>query len=530
MARFSPSRLRRSVGNTQAERRKRKSTKSSWEPWHILPGPQQQAAECEAFELLFGGRAGGGKSGLLLALPVLQHQNSIIFRRVYPNLKEMELKSEEMLEGSGASYNGMKKLWRGIPGNRTLEFGAVQYTETVSNYRGRAHDLKGFDELTEFTEYQFEFLTGWTRTHIKGQRCRVIATCNPPSDREGIWVKRRWAPWIDPRYPYEKARPGEVRWFARVPSLILGQALTVGEIASYLPEGARFLRKVPHSSQFEFETSPEPFIFHVTEIEGHEPEEIEPVSRSFIPATLADNPFIDASYKRTLMALPEPLRSQLLYGDFSIDIGTAASEWQLIPLAWVREAQARWTMNPPTTQHALGVDVARGGEDNTVLCSRHYTWIDKLMIHPGGSVPSSADSARHAASAAFSKNVPINVDTVGVGAGVYDFLIEWGYNGYSCNGGGAATRRDRKGVLEFSNLRSQWAWNLREIFDPANGFFPAIPPDDEQLEEELTIPQWRRQGGRIIVESREELMDAERLGRSPDRLSALMYAFSDFVD
>jgi hypothetical protein len=513
-------------GSIEAVRKQQRSAiqKDDWKPWNILPGPQTQAAETEAFETLFGGRAGGGKSGLLLALATLQHRNSIIFRRVYPNLKEMIQKSEEMLEGSGASYNGTDKLWRGMPGDRTLEFGAVQYTASVSNYRGRPHDFKAFDEITEFTEYQLEFISGWTRTHIRGQRCRVICTCNPPTEREGTWVKARWAPWIDPSYKGIKAEPGELRWFARVPSIIDGQALTIDEVLPTLPPGSLVLRKIPHADQYEIECPPGPFTFD----NGSEIEDVEPISRTFIPATLADNPFIDASYKRTLMALPEPLRSQLLYGDFSIDVEGNASEWQLIPLKWVRLAQERWTPHPPCHQSALGVDVARGGADNTAIVSRHHTWFGRIQIHPGGSVPSSADSAAHAQQAVLTNDIPIYVDTVGVGAGTYDFLIEWGMNAYSCIAGGKATRLDRNEVLSFVNLRSQWAWNLREIFDPDNSYFPSIPPDDKELEEELIMPQWRSRGGKIWVEGREELMKPDRLGRSPDRLSSMLLAASDF--
>jgi hypothetical protein len=255
-----------------------------------------------------------------------------------------------------------------------------------------------------------------------------------------------------------------------VPSIVNGHALNKDEVMPLLPEGSLILRKVPHSSQYEVECpGPEPFFFSPP-VEDYEPELMEPVSRTFIPARLANNKYIDANYKRTLMALPEPLRSQVLYGDFSLDLDGAADEWQIIPMKWVRMAQERWTTHPPCHQSAIGVDVARGGEDNTAIASRHHTWLAQIKVIPGGAVPSSADSASHARMAVGTNDTPIYVDTVGVGAGTYDFLCEWGMNAYSCMAGARPTRKDRKGVLEFSNLRSQWAWNLREIFDPDNGF------------------------------------------------------------
>jgi len=73
---------------------------------------------------------------------------------------------------------------------------------------------------------------------------------------------------------------------------------------------------------------------------------IRPKSRTFIPARLLDNPYLTTTgYGDTLQALPEPLRSHVLYGDFSI--GRQDEAWQVIPTAWIRAAQDRWTPKPP---------------------------------------------------------------------------------------------------------------------------------------------------------------------------------------
>jgi hypothetical protein len=45
-----------------------------------LPGPQTEAYLSQADILLYGGQAGGGKTGLLVGL-AQEHENSIIFRR-----------------------------------------------------------------------------------------------------------------------------------------------------------------------------------------------------------------------------------------------------------------------------------------------------------------------------------------------------------------------------------------------------------------------------------------------------------------
>lgn len=53
-----------------------------------LPGPQQQAFESKAFEILYGGAAGSGKSFLLLGKARLQHQSVLLLRRTFGQLED----------------------------------------------------------------------------------------------------------------------------------------------------------------------------------------------------------------------------------------------------------------------------------------------------------------------------------------------------------------------------------------------------------------------------------------------------------
>jgi len=48
---------------------------------------------------------------------------------------------------------------------------------------------------------------------------------------------------------------------------------------------------------------------------------------------------VPAGYVTTLQGLPEPMRSQLLYGDFSV--GREDDAWQVIPTAWIKAAMDR---------------------------------------------------------------------------------------------------------------------------------------------------------------------------------------------
>jgi hypothetical protein len=451
--------------------------------WYPLRGPQLEAFLTKADELFYGGAAGGGKTDLLLGLALRAHTRSIIFRREYPQLKAIIDRSRELI-GDAGRYNGQDNVWRFDDG-RILEFGAVQYDTDVRKYQGRPHDLKAFDELPNFTEFQYRFLIGWTRTTVPGQRTRVVSAGNPPTNAEGEWVIRRWGAWLDPQH-HNPARPGELRWYATVD----GEEV---ERADNLP--------------FSFKG-----------------EEIRPKSRTFVPARLADNPFLMATdYGAQLQAMPEPLRSQLLYGDFTA--GTEDDPWQVIPTDWIRQAQARWTPERPALpMTAIGVDVARGGSDKTVLAPRYGHWFGPLQRHPGQSTPSGQAVAGLVieAIAGEGSDVAIHVDVIGVGASSYDILAESGdLRVIAVNFAEGSQATDRSGRLKMANRRAEAWWRMRESLDPVRGDGIALPPDTELLSD-LCAPRWSVRTSGILVESKEDIK--KRLGRSPDCGDAVVMA------
>lgn len=446
--------------------------------WRPLPGPQSDAYYCQADELFYGGAAGGGKSDLLIGLALTAHRKSIIFRREFTQLKDIVERSREIV-GNRGRFNGQENIWRLFDG-RVLEFGAVQHAGDESKYQGRAHDAKLFDELPNFLESQYRFLTGWNRTTIPGQRSRIVGAGNPPTSTDGEWVIRRWGPWIDPQYP-NPAKYGELRWFA----VIDGQD---------------------------------------TEVEGpavivHKGEEIRPKSRTFIPAKLKDNPYLlNTNYMATVQALPEPLRSQMLNGDFRA--GMEDDPWQVIPTDWVLMAQERWKQRLATVSlTAMGVDVARGGKDKTVIAKRYGNWFAELEKHPGKSTPD-GQAVAGLVMAAIEGRPEINVDVIGVGSSVYDQLkaID-GVNGVNFAERSNAT--DKSGRLQFANVRAQAYWQFREALDPKTGDDVALPPDPE-LRADLCCAKWSVTMRGVQVESKDDIV--KRLGRSPDCADAVVLA------
>ncbi|WP_292796539.1 hypothetical protein [Nostoc sp. NMS7] len=394
-----------------------------------------------------------------------------------------------------ARYNSNDKIWRGIPGDRTLEFGAVQRENDVEAYRGVEHDLKAFDELGEFTKKQYEFLITWNRSSDPEARCRVVATCNPPSSEESMWIKEYWGAWLNPEHP-NPALPGEIRWYAMV-----------DDVETEVPNGEAF---------------------------EHNGEMLEPRSRTFIPSRLEDNAYLrNSNYRGVLQRLPEPLRSQLLRGDFTT-VAKQDDPWQVIPSVWVNLAIKRWTPVPNAPQSHLGVDVARGGKAESIIVSRHHYWIAPIIAFPGTETPDGDSLADQIAIVRKSAKVEIRVDTIGVGYAVVDALNRRGAKlVFGLNGGGATEVFDKSGLLQFFNLRSRWWWHLRELLDPANGYNVALP-NDPKLIADLTTPRWYRTGsrnkfGEIRIEAKEDIM--KRLGgRSCDRGDALAYSFAEDVD
>ncbi len=444
--------------------------------WRPLPGPQTQALLSPADVTGFGGAAGGAKSDLGLGLAITQHRRSLIIRREAVNLRALIDRCREILQDRG-SYNGQEKVWRDIPGDRQIEFGGVKDAADVQLYRGRPHDLLFVDECDQVPGHVVRFLSGWVRTTIVGQRCRVVLAFNPPSSAEGEWLLEYFAPWIDEKHPHP-ANPGELRYYAMVDGKEVER-----------PDGSPF---------------------------RHKDEVIKPRSRTFIPARLADNPFLMATdYGSTLQALPEPLRSQLLYGDMKA--GRKDDDYQVIPTEWVREAQARWTEDGGKGQPltCVGVDPARGGSDKTVLAPRRGTWIGRLIKRPGKSTPDGTAVVDIIVQETRDQpDVPVNTDIIGIGAAVYDIYRQVrGARPVAVNFATGTNRRDRSGRLSFVNLRAWAYWYLREALDPERGDNLALPPDPELLAD-LTAPRWEQRASGIIVEPKEAI--AKRIGRSPD--------------
>lgn len=472
--------------------------------WFPLEGPQMAAYLSQADVIGYGGAAGGGKTDLVVGSFLTVHKRSLVVRREKAQTDGIVQRCEEIL-GHKNGYNSQKSFWN-LGNGRLIEFGGLDNLGDEKRWQGRAHDFKALDEATEIRESQARFVMGWNRSSDPTIKSKCLMTFNPPTTAEGRWVIDYFAPWIKKGHP-NPAKPGELRWFA----MVKGKEQEVESNKQF----------VLIDDQIVYDFDPK----------DYKPEHIiTPKSRTFIPARVTDNRYyMETGYMSTLQALPEPLRSQMLYGDFGA--GIEDDPWQVIPTAWVEAAQARWKPEDEMrlmykgvfAMDSYGLDVARGGKDNTIGYARHGLWYNRANVLEGIQSKDGPASASFAVSHV-RDGAPIHVDIIGVGASTYDFLKQSGMHVIPVDVRNAANSFDRSGRLTFFNLRSQLWWQFRESLDPAYGSTVALPPEPELLAD-LTAPRWGLQGANIKVESREDIV--KRIGRSPDYGSAIINAQID---
>lgn len=457
--------------------------------WIPSPGPQTEAYFSPADVLLYGGQGGGGKTDLGIGLAFTAHRRSLILRRKYANLGSLTERAIEV-NGSRNGFNGSPPPLLRTADGRYIQFAGNQHLGDEQDWQGQPFDLKVFDEATQFLEMQVRFHIGWLRSTDEGQRVRALLATNPPVDADGDWIIGMFRPWLDVTH-HNPAKHGELRYFVTAPD---GTDLEVD--------------------------GPEPI-----ELSGASGPSI-PMSRSFIPAALKDNPYlINTGYQAKLDGLPEPIRSAVRDGNFMA--ARADDEYQVIPTQWIIEAQARWNADGRSglAMTAQGLDIG-AGRDETTLASRYGGWYAPIEHMTGEEAKDPAHAAgmvvRHRRN-----NCPVVID-VGGGFGGASLLLfkENGIAVSPFNGAGASVAKTRDGQLSFYNKRAEAWWKFREELDPSQdgGSAIALPPDP-QLRADLAAPTWKLTTRGILIEPKEDVKD--RIGRSPDRGDAVVMALSE---
>lgn len=387
-------------------------------------------------------------------------------------------------------------------------FGAVHFGAPCQEFA--PHDAAAVQFITkvrvsDFTESQYLFITNWTRSagsdldEASDQKCQIIGATNPPTSASGLWIVKRWAAWLDPTH-HNPAKSGEIRWFVR-------------------DENDRDV-EVEGPGEYD--------------VGGDKP--VAAKSRTFIRSTLSDNPYLlNTDYAATLDQLPLELRAA--YRDGRFDLGLKDAAYQMIPTAWVLEAQRRWTPHPPegVPMCALGVDCTGGGDDPLAIAPRYDGWFAPIKVVPGKEIPMDA-IGRTTAGYIFTERHDQAIIVLDMGGGyggpAYEHLKdnlrdEEAFHGrrkvIAWKGSEKSTKRSACGQYGFYNKRAEAIWRFREALDPSqeNGSSIALP-DDPELVADLTAPTFEVVNGKIKAEPKDKV--CARIGRSTNKGDAVVMA------
>ncbi len=263
-----------------APRRGRASESQAPVIWKPHPGPQTRFLASSCYEVMYGGQAGGGKSDGLLTAPLrwVHHPRfrAVLFRNTFDEVERSLGERTEIIYPAafpGARFNRSRFTWT-FPTGAKIYLRYLASDDDARAHKGQEYQFAGFDELTTYSKFQYTYIISRLRSS-HGIPIRLRSGTNP-GERGHEWVFQRWGAWLDPEHS-NPARPGEVRWFAK---------LEDQDEEIEVPAGTPNAR-----------------------------------SRTFIPASRHDNPSLDEGYDSRLDDLDPVTRAQLKRGDWLVKPG-----------------------------------------------------------------------------------------------------------------------------------------------------------------------------------------------------------------
>lgn len=190
-------------------------------------------------------------------------------------------------------------------------------------------------------------------------------------------------------------------------------------------------------------------------------------------------------------------------GDFPV-----ADDDTYIPLHLIESAVHRDIDDSPSAAVVWGLDPARYGSDRSALAKRRggklieiKSWRDKSTMELAGIVVDEYETAKFS-----DRPTEICVDSIGIGAGVVDRLMELDLPARGVNVAESASMSQK-----YMRLRDELWGKAREWFEARE----CVIPNDDQLIHELAAPRFAfTSTGKIKIESKDEMR--KRGIRSPD--------------
>ncbi len=151
------------------------------------PGSQEHFVSSQAYEVLYHGTRGPGKTMALLLSFLSQvdkgHEETytgIIFRRRYKELYDMQINFTEKLSSIyGKKLQYSKKGFFKLPTGESLRLAHAEHDDHYWNFHGQQYAFLGFDELTSWKNLNlYEKLKSICRSANPDIQTRVRATTN----------------------------------------------------------------------------------------------------------------------------------------------------------------------------------------------------------------------------------------------------------------------------------------------------------------------------------------------------------------
>ncbi len=190
-----------------------------------------------------------------------------------------------------------------------------------------------------------------------------------------------------------------------------------------------------------------------------------------------------------------------------------SSSAQLISTAWVDDAVKYRAVGFEKLPLILGVDVARFGDDQTVICARRGRKVYPLSKFRE---QDTMQVAGHVAAAIKAlKPTLVNIDIGAMGAGVVDRLREQGFDVRGVNFGSEPTDK-----VKYANKRAEM-WGETANWLKEGGEIP----DDYELKQDLIGPEYSYTSSQQLLLEKKESMKRRGLS-SPDCADALALTFA----